>query len=97
MRTKIYGLGEKETSEVSLSMFLHGQEQSDPQKARMQKILKTALKIELTERQRKCITLYYIKNKKVCEIADILSIKPTTVYKHLRVGMNALKKSTAYL
>lgn len=97
MRTRIYRLGEKELSDASLAVFLSSEPQKDPKHARMQKILKTAIKQELTARQRECIDLYYIQRKKVCEISDMLSIKPTTVYKHLRTGIAALKKTAAYL
>ncbi|MGN0470671.1 MAG: RNA polymerase sigma factor [Acutalibacteraceae bacterium] len=97
MRTQIYSLGERELSEASFAAFLDDNTKKDPKYARMKKIMKIALQQELTERQRECITLYYIKKKKVCEIADMLSIKPTTVYKHLRTGMTALKKTAVYL
>lgn len=97
MRTKIYRLGEKEISDASFSLFINSEPQKDAKYARMQKIMKIAIQQELTDRQRECITLYYIKGKKVCEIADMLAIKPTTVYKHLRTGIASLKKTSAYL
>ena len=97
MSRNIYRLGEKEISYASLAAFLQGKPQKDPVQARMQKILRIALRQELTDRQRDCITLHYIKSKNVKEIAAILSIRPATVYKHLSKGLASLKKAAVYL
>lgn len=97
MRKQIYSLGEREISEASLAAFLNDKVKKDPLHARMEKILKIALKQELTDRQRDCITLYYIQNRKVKEIAVMLAIKPTTVYKHIKKGIISLRKAAKYL
>lgn len=97
MRTAICSLQGKELEEASLAVFLSDKIQVDPLRVRMQKILKTAFEKELTKRQRECINLYYIEKKSVKEISCELSIRPTTVYKHLGLGVKILKKFSAYL
>lgn len=96
MRTIVEWLGDREISQASLSAFLQDDVPKDTKRERMKKLLKIAIKQELTQRQRDCIIMYYIKRKKVCDIAETLEIKPTTVYKHLRKGRAALKKAAAY-
>lgn len=64
---------------------------------RMEKILKTAIKTELTERQKKCIEMYFFGRMPVSEIADELCIRPTTVYKHISKAKKAIKRSFVYL
>ena len=80
---------------VSAGRYFSGGE--NELRGRMKKLMGIAIKNELTERQRECIRMYYYENKKVCEIAEYTGIRPTTVYKHLKLGRNALKKCTAYL
>lgn len=97
MRIKKYSFDEYTTNNASIALYLSAQETDDPKRNRMMKILKTALQNELTQRQRECINMYYMENRKVKEISDIMSIKPSTVYKHLKTGLNALKKASLYL
>lgn len=46
----------------------------------------------LTLRQRQCIRLYFIKNKKQVEIAQILGIRQNVVTAHLAKAKRKLKK-----
>lgn len=99
MKTKIYSLDEYSINNASVAAYFSeiNCNCSDPKRKRMSRLIKIAFKNELTQRQRDCITLYYTKNKKVTEIAEIMSIKPTTVYKHLHSAIRALKKVVPYL
>ncbi len=97
MKRRIYSFDEFSDSSFSLSAYFSDKRSSDPKRQRMKKLLNIAVKNELTERQRKCITMYYKNNMKVAEIAKMLSITPSTVYKHISAGIKALKKVVLYL
>ncbi len=64
---------------------------------RMESFLRIALDKELTERQKDCVRYYYFEQMHVDDIAEILGLKPTTIYKHLRLAKKALKKCAVYL
>ena len=64
---------------------------------RMEAFLRIAIKNELTERQRTCIYRYYFDRMQVEDIAAMMGLKPTTVYKHIRLARKALKKCSVYL
>ena len=82
----------------SFSNYFRGSaEQKNEKLVRMKKILRTAIINELTERQKKCIELYFFEKMKVSEIAALLDIRPTTVYKHISKAKTAIKKSFVYL
>ncbi len=72
-------------------------ERKTERRKRMESLLKRAVKYELTERQKNCITYYYFERRTVEEIAQLMGIKPTTVYKHLKAARHALKKCIIYL
>ncbi|MBQ9461482.1 MAG: hypothetical protein IJU51_06165 [Clostridia bacterium] len=64
---------------------------------RMEKIISTAIENELTDRQKDCLRYYYYDGMRVDDIAGIMGLRPTTVYKHIRLAKKALKKCAAYL
>lgn len=98
MKTEFYSLDDFTVSNASLELyFSDNSESNNLKRERMSKLLKIAFDKELTQRQRDCVTMYYVKNKKVNEIAKIMSIQPSTVYKHIRAGMKSLKKAAVYL
>ncbi len=96
MRTRKYLLSEKIEQYAAYHAYTISAQKSDKLR-RMDELLKKAIKYELTERQKKCIMYYYYESKNVEEIAKILSIRPTTVYKHLSKARTALKKCALYL
>ena len=77
-----YNVGETSTGEL---------------RKRMKKVLTTAIEQELTERQRDCLRFYYNEGMKVKDIAQMMGLRPTTVYKHLLLAKKTLKKYAAYL
>ncbi len=97
MRTKVLSLNDQNINHISLLNYFVPDELSSVNRERMQKIITAAIHRELTERQCICIELYYLKRMKVKDIAAILEIKPTTVYKHLKKGLCSLKKCAVYL
>lgn len=90
-------LNEMAVNEASLHRFHTQQREGDSRRARMMELLRHAMALELTERQQRCITLYYFEEKPVREIARLLGIRPTTVYKHLKIARNHLKRLAVYL
>ncbi len=82
---------------LSWNHFLYQQDISDPRVQRMKKIVRIALKNELTQRQHDCISMRYLENLSVREIALRMGIQPTTVYKHLKKAVRTLQKCSQYL
>lgn len=63
---------------------------------KMKQILCEALKSELTERQRQCVTMYYYDDMKMKEIASTLSLSPSTVTRHIKAAQRKLKNVAKY-
>ena len=63
---------------------------------KMKHVLYVALNSELTLRQRQCLELFYYKNMKKYEIADMLSISPSTVSRHIKAAERKLKSVAKY-
>ncbi len=97
MKTKVLSLDSINEDNFSLQYYLSSNAASSRKTEHIKKVLSAAIRIELTKRQCECIEMYYIKKMKVCDIAKILEIKPTTVYKHLKVGIKSLQKCRAYI
>ncbi|MBQ8539459.1 MAG: sigma-70 family RNA polymerase sigma factor [Ruminococcus sp.] len=72
----------------------HGTNEASIEK--MKHILCLALQCELTQRQRQCLELYYYENMKKYEIADALSISPSTVSRHIKAAERKLKSVAKY-
>ncbi len=96
MQKKLLTLSNQMEEFVSWQLFESNTSRSRRAK-RMEQLLDIAMRVELTERQKTCIRLYFFENQKVCDIAAALHIRPTTVYKHLKVARMALRKCANYL
>ena len=67
------------------------------ERIKMVKFIKTAMQIELTERQRQCVTEYYINSKSLKEIANELGLSSeSTVSYHICRGLEKIKKRVEY-
>lgn len=77
--------------------LLYSNDAVDTRVQRMKKIVRVAVENELTQKQHQCITMRYIEDLPVKEIAVRMGIKPTTVYKHLKKAIAVLKKCSLYL
>ena len=64
---------------------------------RMKKLIAVAIDMELTDRQKDCLTMRVYQGISVEDIAAELGIRPTTVYKHIKKAKAALKKCVKYL
>lgn len=97
MKTKVLWLNDQLSDFASYQSYAADSNEKKQRVKRMEKLLHAAMANELTVRQKLCIELYYFKKKNVTEIAALLHIRPTTVYKHLKAGRNALKRCVPYL
>ena len=64
---------------------------------RMKKLIAVVIDMELTDRQKDCLTMRVYQGISVEDIAAELGIRPTTVYKHIKKAKAALKKCVKYL
>lgn len=63
---------------------------------KMKKHLLVAFDLELTERQRYCITQHYLNNIKMVDIAKELGITACVVSRHISRGIAKLKNTLPY-
>jgi RNA polymerase sigma factor (sigma-70 family) len=64
---------------------------------RMKRMISFAVNNELTERQRQCIILFYLRGMKMKEIAKKLCLSPSTVSRHISVARQKLRKLRNYI
>lgn len=60
---------------------------------KMKKFLTVAVEVVLTDKQRQVVEMYYIDNKNIPEIAEILGKNKSTVQRTLNTAVEKLKKS----
>lgn len=63
---------------------------------RLLRTLERAAEGELTPRQIECLRLMYAEGRSVCEIAETLDVKPSTVSRHLKKARARLQKVLEY-
>ncbi len=66
------------------------------ERSKMKTILKKALLTELTEIQRFCLVEHYIHQRKMKDIAQELSLHPSTVTRHIRRAKEKLRHIAGY-
>lgn len=97
MRNKLLHLDNFTESLASVSKYKNGLYQSkDQNHAKMIKSIKNIMKGELTERQLRCITLYYGENMKLKDISSILNIGIPTISRHIKKAKARIKKMMSY-
>ena len=64
--------------------------------ARMKRILARAIRYELTDRQRDCLTMYYLEEMKMKDIARSLCLSLSTVSRHISTAEHKLRRIAAY-
>jgi RNA polymerase sigma factor (sigma-70 family) len=62
----------------------------------MMKILYRAMQLELTDRQRDCITMYFLNGMKMKDIAADLGLSRSTVTRHIQAATRKLRKVASY-
>ena len=91
MRHSKVSLSEKNTNKIPYYDFDYCENNSDDI-ARMKKILGKAINSELTERQRICLSEFYLGGKTMREIAAQLNLNPSTVTRHIKSAERNLKR-----
>lgn len=97
MRTQFSMLSNFSESLYSFKKYNNGcrnNNNSDIEKMRI--FLKKALSVELTSRQKICVTSYFLENKKMWQIAQELNITTSAVSRHIKRAINTLKKRSIY-
>lgn len=82
---------------ASLLAYFDGSvEANESNKKKMMLILKRALQDELTAPQRFCLVEYYLKDRKMKDIAVSLSVHPSTVTRHIKRAKQKLMHIASY-
>ncbi len=100
MRNRYRLIGEAEEKQLSLAAYfseINDNTDNVSKRERMKKLIGTAIKNELTQRQRDCICMRYYQGMRAEEIAYHMSISKASVYKHIRKGLAAIRRCTVYL
>lgn len=84
---------ERETEEQSLRRFVRQLEKPENSVAAL---IAEALDRELTPRQKQMVTMYYIEQRKMREIAEILGVNPSTVTRTLQTARVKLEAALGY-
>lgn len=86
-----------ESSENIISFGLYQQKgTNNRERQHMMKILYRAMQIELTDRQRNCITMYFLNGMKMKDIATDLGLSRSTVTRHIQAATRKLRKVASY-
>lgn len=84
-------------NEALFSYYLYNQGADNrPERERMKRILKRAIKHELTDRQRDCLVKFYLEGMKMKEIAHALDLSNSTVSRHIKAATHKLRRIASY-
>ena len=91
---RIY-LDDKSSPLISYYLSLRGSD-NRPELERMKRILGRAIRRELTDRQRECLSLYYLEGMRMKDIAREMSLSSSTVSRHISAATKKLRRIAAY-
>lgn len=95
MRHERVYLDERNTGPISYYLSDRGCD-NRAEIARMKRILMRAVRYELTDRQRNCLTMYYLDGMKMVEIARALNLSKSTVSRHISCATKKLRRIAGY-
>ena len=95
MRRERMFLDDENSDLIAYSLYLHGSD-NRPERERMKRILSRAIKHELTDRQRDCVTMYYLEGMKMKDIAQAMHLSRSTVTRHIQSATRKLRKVASY-
>lgn len=84
------------TQQFSYERYLRSGNDNKAEIQRMKVFLRKAMENELTDRQRQCLCEYYLNEKSMKQIAAELNIHPSAVSRHIKRGINNMKKRLVY-
>lgn len=91
---------DEQMEELYLQSFdSFGDEENDNSASRekMKQMLGKAMKKQLTDRQRQCLSMYYFENKKMEQISLELGLHKSTISRHITAARVKLQKLTAFV
>lgn len=94
MRERVY-LSEENSDLIAFQLYNHGST-NRPERERMKRILTRAIKHGLTERQRVCVTMYYLEGKRMKNIAGELGLSKSTVSRHIKAATFKLRRIASF-
>lgn len=95
MRRERMFLDDNNSDIIAYSLYQQGSS-NRMERERMKAILTHAIRRELTERQRDCITMYYLEGMKMKDIADVLHLSRSTVTRHIQSATRKLRRVASY-
>ena len=95
MRHERMFLDDTNSDLISFSLYQQGSS-NRMERERMKAILTRAIRRELTDRQRDCITMYYLEGMKMKDIADALHLSRSTVTRHIQSATRKLRRVASY-
>ncbi|HBE15476.1 MAG TPA: hypothetical protein DCY72_04440 [Ruminococcaceae bacterium] len=95
MRHERVYLNDENSDIIAFSLYHHGSS-NRMERERMKTILTRAIRRELTDRQRDCITMYYLEGMKMKDIADALHLSRSTVTRHIQSATRKLRRVASY-
>ena len=95
MRRERMFLDDENSDIIAYTLYQQGSS-NRPERERMKKILIRAIRHELTERQRDCITKYYLEGMKMKDIAQAMHLSRSTVTRHIQSATRKLRKVASY-
>lgn len=95
MRHERVYLTDESSDLIAFHLYQHGST-NRPERERMRKILLRAIRHELTDRQRSCLTMYYLEGIKMKDIAKTMGLSKSTVSRHISAATRKLRKVASY-
>ena len=95
MLHKKFFITDENTDIISYNSYVSGGNNS-AQTAKMKKLMKKAIKYELTPKQRYCLCEHYLKGRSMKNIARELNLNPSTVTRHISNAISRLQRVAKY-
>ena len=95
MRRERMFLDDNNSDIIAYSLYQQGSS-NRLERERMKHILTRAIRRELTDRQRDCITMYYLEGMKVKDIATAMHLSRSTVTRHIQSATHKLQRIASY-
>lgn len=95
MRRKKFYITDENTDSVAYKSYLANSKKT-PESLKMKKIMKKAIKYELTPKQRYCLCEHYLNGKSMKSIACELNLNPSTVTRHIQNALSRLQRVARY-
>ena len=96
MKCERVSLSDSNEPFIAFNMWNRGSD-NRPEREKMKRFLKLAMRIELTDRQRYCVIEHYYGGKKMTEIAEALGVSKSTVSRHISSALRKIKRVSRYI